>query len=236
MTRLHRRVYDRADFVDDYLVSYAPYLRNAFTRGLERLGRACPPSGEPLLDVGCSFGYFLWLARDAGYAVKGIELAPGLAREAGRRYGIDVWPGTLLRHPFAAGSFAVVTLWDVLEHCADVRDVVDRMIDLLRPEGLLSIRVPDFSFASAELPASFIEPFVDEVFPLDFGYHGAHFSQASLDLLLADCGLEVIDRWPSQVDEYTPKDRDVYRETVARAEELGIACEQNVICRHKGGE
>src|SRR5260370_15776002 len=79
------------------------------------------PRGSELLDIGCGTGNFLAAARDAGYAVSGIELDRNAAHFAKDRVCLQrVFPLTIseFAEQHADEKFDVGTFFDVLEHQA----------------------------------------------------------------------------------------------------------------------
>jgi SAM-dependent methyltransferase len=98
-----------------------------------------------LLDVGCATGIFLQGIRNCGnwepYGVEINEHAAHIAQE----HGLDVRLGTLERAGFADEFFDVVTLWDVLEHLHDPAGSLREIYRILKPDGLVVIRVPNAS-------------------------------------------------------------------------------------------
>jgi SAM-dependent methyltransferase len=75
--------------------------------------------GARVLDVGCGFGSFLLRAKEAGYAVAGIEPDEHACALACDALGSDVVKcGTLQQVSLPAGSADVVATLDVLEHVA----------------------------------------------------------------------------------------------------------------------
>ncbi len=96
-----------------------------------------------LLDVGCGDGLFLKVARDAGWAVEGIEFSAEGARRSSRRLGRPVAVGDLARAPGLRGPFDVVTLWHVLEHLVSPAPMLEAARHRLRPGGLLAVAVPN---------------------------------------------------------------------------------------------
>jgi SAM-dependent methyltransferase len=95
-----------------------------------------------LLDAGCGTGANLLALAQRGEAL-GIDLAEPAIRLSDRR-GATVVRGSLEALPFADGSFDCVTSFDVLYHRA-VRDdqrAVAELVRVLRPGGLLCVRVP----------------------------------------------------------------------------------------------
>jgi 2-polyprenyl-3-methyl-5-hydroxy-6-metoxy-1,4-benzoquinol methylase len=96
-----------------------------------------------LLDVGCATGAFLELAKKRGWKVSGTELSPYAARYAENILGIPIFCGDLPDSPYPGGSFDVVTMWHVLEHVTDPANYLRKTYDLLKPNGLLVIAVPN---------------------------------------------------------------------------------------------
>ena len=96
-----------------------------------------------LLDVGCATGSFLSVAQANGWRCSGVEVSAFAAAEARRRTGCDVFCGKLEDAPFAAGSFDVITMWDLLEHLPDPLDGLETARRLLKPAGLLLVNTPN---------------------------------------------------------------------------------------------
>src|SRR3954447_23890386 len=103
-----------------------------------------PGGARDVLDVGSGFGSFVLAARDAGLNAIGVEPAEFEVRYARERLaqarpGDDAErvyrPGSGLTLPFASGSFDVATLWNVVEHVADSRRLLDEAMRVLRPGG-----------------------------------------------------------------------------------------------------
>lgn len=107
---------------------------------------AGPGAGRRLLDVGCGTGTFLAAARVGGFAPSGIDFDADDIDIARRRHGLrDVrtssWSEYVAATP--AGSFDVVTLFEVIEHVEDPGALLRGMARLLRPGGLLGISTPN---------------------------------------------------------------------------------------------
>ncbi len=125
---------------EDYLGEW-PARQATFERSLRQLHRFVRPPGE-LLDVGCSTGFFLRVARDAGWHAVGLEPSHWAVAHA-QAEGLEVLQGTLDSHPFRPGQFDVVTLWDVIEHVRDLRQTLAAARELLRPGGVLALTTMD---------------------------------------------------------------------------------------------
>ncbi len=100
--------------------------------------------GLEALDVGCGAG--LSLIRLAGHReiarVVGLEPDPGALRLARRHRGFTLIEGSALELPFEAGSFDVLTCFDVFQHLPDGGDRVAaaEMARVLRPGGVAVVR------------------------------------------------------------------------------------------------
>jgi len=107
---------------------------------LRRLGNASRPL--TLLDTGCGTGRNLADLARFGRAV-GIDLSPEALRFS-RARGATTARAGLLALPFRDGAFDCVTSFDVIYHAwvTDDRAAVREMARVLRPGGLLLVRVP----------------------------------------------------------------------------------------------
>ena len=175
------------------------------------------------------------LARSAGFRTDGVEIAPELACEAARRYGLRVHTGNLSNAPSHLRGYDVVTAWDVLEHCPDPHLVIQEVARRMLPGGLVLLRVPDFSFASRGLPPDFVKRYLGGMYPLDPDQHALHFTPEALSLVLEAHGLEVLEAWGSQADEYTPKSLPGYAELLVAMDQHGVHCEFAVLARKLTG-
>ncbi len=136
-------------------------------------------NGGKLLDVGCGGGVFLERMRDFGWDVCGLELAADVARRVEQRTGITVHVGTLPHRDFQPESFDAVTLWHVLEHVPNPRELLASAADLLRPNGLLVIEVPNID------SRTFAE-FGPHWYGLELPRHFQHFNPKTLAGMLPD--------------------------------------------------
>ena len=106
---------------------------------LARAGVAPPGTA---LDVGCSSGAWLELAKDTGWDPVGVEIGTAVAAAA-RRRGFEVHTGSLSDADLAGRRFDLVTFWDVLEHLPDPLDALIRARRLLRPGGVVALTFPN---------------------------------------------------------------------------------------------
>jgi 2-polyprenyl-3-methyl-5-hydroxy-6-metoxy-1,4-benzoquinol methylase len=96
-----------------------------------------------LLDVGCSAGFFLSIAREDGWQVTGLELSADTAQLAKELYQLDVRTGKLEVDTFDAESFEAVTFWDVIEHVRDPLGTMRIVNRILKERGIVAITTPN---------------------------------------------------------------------------------------------
>ena len=97
-----------------------------------------------LLDVGCGIGFFVKVARDAGWDAHGSEVSPVAVRIGREQLGLaQLHVGRVEDAGFVQGSFDAITLWDVIEHVPDPVSLLIELRRLLRPGGLLFVQTPN---------------------------------------------------------------------------------------------
>ena len=101
------------------------------------------PSAK-ILDIGCSHGGFVALARQAGYDACGMELSPWVIDFAKNNFGVPMIQGPVENAEISPGSLDVIVLMDVLEHLPNPKETIARCIDLLKPDGIFLIQTPQF--------------------------------------------------------------------------------------------
>jgi len=135
--------------IDPFVLQNLEARRMAFARGLRQIEKLRRPPGR-LLDVGCSVGLFLDLARKSGWEVEGVEASEWSAAQA-REQGFRVHNELFEQVELPERSYEVVCFWDVLEHVPSPRLVLEKAHRLLRPGGLLMVSTPDITSLSARL-------------------------------------------------------------------------------------
>ncbi len=145
-TAEYRRMY-QAEQSQWWYLGQRAIAEGLLRRELARLPLAAPErrGGQPplrLLDAGCGTGANLLALGRQGRAF-GVDLS----REAiafCRERGALAARASVLRLPFRETSFDVVTSYDVIYHAwvSDDRVAVAEMARVLRPGGLLLLRVP----------------------------------------------------------------------------------------------
>ncbi len=107
---------------------------------LEEAEKLLPGKGD-LLDIGCSVGYLLTVARDRGWRVTGLDCSESRL-EICRERGLDVRNEDVTKVP-ARQLFDLVTACHVLEHTPDPVCFLRALGTRLKEGGLLVIEVPN---------------------------------------------------------------------------------------------
>ena len=90
-----------------------------------------------ILDIGCSFGFFLDVARSRGWKAVGVDIGDYAAKFARTKLGLEVHSSDLLKAPLKINYFDVITLWNVIEHLDGPVEALNRINVLLKKGGLL---------------------------------------------------------------------------------------------------
>jgi SAM-dependent methyltransferase len=136
-----------------YAVDRESYRRNICKRGSRDIETLENINGLGLmLEVGCSWGFFLEAARMRGWHVHGIELSQSAAKWAKEMLELNVTCGTIEDSLFPGeAAFDVVVAWHVIEHVQEPSDFLKIARQRLRPGGLLALRTPNIRSVPARI-------------------------------------------------------------------------------------
>ncbi len=165
------------DFYSDYLDVRAQreVVEKNSRLHLELLERYGWNKAQPTLDFGCGQGVFVRIAGDECYGVE-------FQARAGDRIvsSLDELPG---RHwPF-------VTLWGVLEHLANPREILCRLSQVQPPGGILALSTVD---AEGQIPYHYKPP-----------EHLTYWTRAALGVLAEKCGYQILDVHPYHMVQFS---------------------------------
>jgi 2-polyprenyl-3-methyl-5-hydroxy-6-metoxy-1,4-benzoquinol methylase len=147
-----------------------------------------------IFDIGGGTGEFLNHCRKRGWGVSGIE-PNSIAREkAFVTHGLKLFDSDKI---LAAEweSMDVITMWHVLEHMEDPAKQFQTNNQLLKPDGLLVVALPNYESWDANHYGKFWAAY-------DVPRHLFHFSQESLTQLSERSGFRVEEIRPLKLDAY----------------------------------
>jgi SAM-dependent methyltransferase len=144
-----------------------------------------PNMDAHILEIGCSNGGLLNELKKLGYQhVAGLDPSPTCAINAERNYAIPVMINTITQADISR-KFDFIIMIAVLEHIADLKRALFKVLDLLAPGGRVFVEVPDAT--KFRLDSSPYAPFME--FSTE---HINYFSSTSLVHVMARCGLSVL--------------------------------------------
>ncbi len=178
------RQFYESDYRLQYKHAYSPKAKHILRAGrvaIERYAKIKHLLSErkTVLDVGTGGGEFAYLIKSLGHDLHGIEPNKGYAEYSVTEYAINLQIGFIQHNNFSPDSFDVITIWHVLEHTEDPCSVLQILQNLLKPDGVLVVEVPNIE-ANCQSPKS--------------TFHAAHlynFNLATLSKLGEKVGLKI---------------------------------------------
>jgi len=157
-------------------------------RRLVKRIKAVKPTGR-ILDMGCGRGDFLRVAKDNGYEVYGSDLSTA----QGPHDDIEIFQGFLKDANLPSESFDIIVTRNTLEHIFNPNEDLQEINRLLKPNGLLYVKVPHVKYEEGWRCRAF------------FGFkslftppvHLNHFSTHTLRTILSRNGFEFVS-WESE--------------------------------------
>lgn len=104
-----------------------------------------------MLDLGCGDGTVLWLAREDGWDVHGVELFPEHATLVRKTLGLDVVTSDITAYEGEREAWDCVVLTHVLEHLPDPVGALRKIGALLKPGGVGVLEFPNIDACDARL-------------------------------------------------------------------------------------
>jgi len=168
-----------------------------FISGLETILRHS--RGKKLLDVGAGKGEFLSIARDKGFHIHGFEPSKEFCDFAFQEFGVEIHCGdlsTFTEGKKAKQEFDVVSLFHVLEHVKNPKNLLLELRPMLSKEGICYIEVPNADASLLKV--------VDKIYkvigrgwssrlsPLHPPFHSIGYTKKSIITLLKNSGFNVI--------------------------------------------
>jgi len=154
---------------------------------LERL----KPTGN-FLDIGTSTGAFLRHARGRGWNLTGVEPSPSLGGLARKWWGLEIKQGFVEKLDLPSAHYDIVTMTDVFEHIVNPREVLATVRRVLKPDGIVFIKVPNglFNVMKYRMRHMLGKAESDD---FDAYEHVVHYSEQTLDAMIRAAGLKPLE-------------------------------------------
>lgn len=146
---------------------------------------------KTLLDIGAGTGDFLATCKTHSWNVFGVEPSKE-AREIALRKNIDLQEEI---SAYKNKRFDVITMWHVLEHVPNLIEYIQQLKQLLKPNGVLVIAVPNYKSYDALHYKNYWAAF-------DVPRHLWHFSKTAIEKLFSSVEMKVVKTQPMKFDSF----------------------------------
>ncbi len=183
---INKEIYSTHAVINELRQKYLRYINIA-------RGRA--PNGN-MLDVGSGSGVFVDTARKAGMDATGLEPSSKGARFSQSKYDIPVICDHIRPDDSLPRDYGILALWDVIEHVADPKELLEVCADHLSGNGVLVLETPD--------EGSLLRYIINVTTLLSGGLFNMHskiyyrphryyFTKRAMRILLTRCGFDRIE-------------------------------------------
>ncbi len=137
-----------------------------------------------LLEIGSAMGFFLELAREAGYDTTGCEISKYASDYAVKELKLNVLQGNFNESQFEAAKYDLIAAWYFIEHHKDFLATLRKIKSLLKKGGVIALSTPNtHGITFLNSPIEYINKI-----PKD---HFIEFSPRSLSILLKNEGFQI---------------------------------------------
>lgn len=183
----HYYAYDYESNISPLAVKGKKFLDSSKFNGILK---HCKPQVTSFCDIGCGTGRFLRLMEERGVKKErnyGLELEDDSLKEL-RKDGFQVFTERVEDcDKIQNNSLDLATMFHVIEHVDDPKAVIKKVAQWLSPGGVFAIETPNIDSKDAK-------QFKDSYWG---GYHIPRhwnlFTKETLNMLLVDSGLELVD-------------------------------------------
>jgi len=145
-----------------------------------------------VLDYGCGTGDFLLACSKVGYNITGIEPSEKARTLASKNLKKEVEKASA---NITNNHFDIITLWHVLEHVYDIKDLIGTLKAKLKKGGTMVIAVPNHRSLDSEIYKEFWAAY-------DLPRHLWHFEKSTIKKIFEDEGLKIEKILPMKLDAY----------------------------------
>jgi len=136
------------DFYEGYYeygdLSKKTKTRSDFQRGLELLQKHLGTgAAKSILDVGFGNGFFLAVAKQAGWRVDGIDTSKRNVEIARQNFSLSLSQGNLERDIPDRSVYDAISFWDLIEHLPNPDSVLEKTYRILRSQGAVLVALPN---------------------------------------------------------------------------------------------
>jgi len=151
------------------------------------------PHNHTILDYGCGTGDFLKYCHDRGWNVTGFEPSDVARKIAFDKLGRNIHGNKAELNK--KEQFSIITLWHVLEHIPDIKEIILTLRSLVADNGKIIFALPNHESYDANHYGKYWAAY-------DVPRHLYHFSRLSIEYLLSNNGMQLDEVIPMKLDSY----------------------------------
>jgi SAM-dependent methyltransferase len=180
-----QKAYEREYFFGGEYANYfddRPALEKNFKQRLTHLSRFLNPTSR-LIEVGCSYGFFLNLAKPHVDKAIGYDITSDGIAYAKKEFGLEAYEDSFLN--YTGPQADMVCMWDVIEHLPNPGEFIQKISTAIKPGGHIALTTGDIgAFIARKRGDSWrmVHP----------PTHLFYFDKTSMTALLARYGFKVI--------------------------------------------
>ncbi len=176
-----KKHYDQLDGDFVYEVDNEKCINYYYQKIKSEIEKAKPNKGS-ILDVGCSSGLFLNQMK--GWERHGVEISKKMGAVAKEKIGANILIKSFEEYPIKYNYFDVITLQDVFDHFISPHENLKKCYAMLKPGGLLVIKVHNISCLYARITGANFYAIVPPS-------HLFYFNEKALKIVLDEFGFKI---------------------------------------------
>lgn len=141
-----------SEYKDELYLAQRNERRAVFERILSDISILLQKNEKPrILDVGCSYGFLLEIAKEKGFDAYGVELSRDAVEYCKQKLGLNVFLGHIEDAGYDDCFFDVITAVDVIEHIPNPAQFILELKKKLKMSGILYLTTPDTDSVTAKI-------------------------------------------------------------------------------------
>lgn len=167
------------DYISDHVLH-----SNNFRRKLHIMEKVIGDlKSKKCYEIGAAYGFFLEQAQKFFLECSGIDISTDAIEYAQKVTKVNAFSGDFLNVD-VLDDIDVVCMWDTIEHLANPKEYIDKVYDILNPNGYLCITTGDIGSLNARIRGRKWR----QIHPPT---HLQYFSKSTLVKFISECGFEV---------------------------------------------
>ena len=192
------RYYDSEEYIShsnskkSFIEKVYQIVRNYTTKQKVKLINSFSTTNKSVLDIGSGTGDFLMACKQNGWLIDGVEPNNNANKETRKKTFTEISKDI---SELSNKQFDVITMWHVLEHVPNLNEYISILKNILKPDGVLVVAMPNHKSYDATYYKEFWAAY-------DVPRHLWHFSRLSIDKLFQLANMKVTKILPMKFDAF----------------------------------